>query len=250
MFLITLVALFFGNTPASDCLSPTPPPTRLLSLASVTSVCGQLLIMAITQFYVFVSTTWQPWFIPYSVPVGDEADDKRSMQGTALFCTTTLQYITLALINSKGEPYRKPIFFNLPLCITLLVVTVVGLAMSFDIVSLYITLWPPGFIISFLEYDPIPYFENRLLLVFIALICALISYLFQCGVVEFLILELREKWLRHRRIKDPQTNHEKYERLLFDIGQEPAWLRAYTRSQQKQNGKERAALPQDQTTRV
>ncbi|KAK6032662.1 hypothetical protein OSTOST_01139 [Ostertagia ostertagi] len=241
MFLITLVALFFGNTPASDCLSPTPPPTRLLSLASVTSVCGQLLIMAITQFYVFVSTTWQPWFIPYSVPVGDEAEDKRSMQGTALFCTTTLQYITLALINSKGEPYRKPIFFNIPLCITLLVVTVV---------SLYITLWPPGFIISFLEYDPIPYFENRLLLVFIALICAVISYLFQYGVVEFLILELREKWLRHRRIKDPQANHEKFERLLFDIGQEPAWLRAYTRSQQKQNGKERATLPQDQTTRV
>ncbi|KIH59782.1 P-type ATPase of unknown pump specificity [Ancylostoma duodenale] len=80
MFLITLVAVFFGNTPASDMLSPTPPPTRLLSLASVTSVCGQLVIMALTQLYVFISITWQPWFIPYSVPVGDEQEDKRSMQ--------------------------------------------------------------------------------------------------------------------------------------------------------------------------
>ncbi|XGW32615.1 hypothetical protein V3C99_017286, partial [Haemonchus contortus] len=241
LFLITLVALFFGNTPASDCLSSTPPPTRLLSLASVTSVCGQLFIMAITQFYVFVSTTWQPWFIPYAVPAGDEEEDMRSMQGTALFCMTTLQYISLAIIYSKGEPYRKPMFFNPQLCIILLVLTTV---------SLYITLWPPGFVISFLEYDPIPYFENRLFLVMVALICAVISYLFQYGVVEFLILELREKWLRHRRIKDPQANHEKFERILFDFGQEPAWLHAYTRPQQSPNGKELAGLPQDQTTSV
>ncbi|VDL72662.1 unnamed protein product [Nippostrongylus brasiliensis] len=173
MFLITLVAIFFGNTPASDCLSPSPPPTRLLSLASVTSVCGQLCIMALAQVYVFISTTWQPWFIPYAVP------------GTALFCMSTFQYITLAFINSKGEPYRKPIFYNIPLCITLFIVTVV---------SLYVTLWPAGFVISFLEFDPIPYFENRLILVFIALICAAVSYLFQFGVVDYLILELRERY--------------------------------------------------------
>ncbi|KAL6723420.1 hypothetical protein Aduo_018430 [Ancylostoma duodenale] len=159
MFLITLVAVFFGNTPASDMLSPTPPPTRLLSLASVTSVCGQLVIMAFTQLYVFISITWQPWFIPYSVPVGDEQEDKRSMQ-------------------------------------------------------------------------------------------VVISYLFQSAVVEFLILELREKWLRHRRVQDPRANHEKFERLLFDIGQDPAWLRSYTISQQVGNGKDSSVAVQDQTTRV
>ncbi|KAK6765485.1 hypothetical protein RB195_025409 [Necator americanus] len=224
MFLITLVALFFGNTPASDALSRTPPPTRLLSLASVTSVCGQLVVMAITQLYVFISITWQPWFIPYSIPVGDEQEDKRSMQGTALFCTTTFQYITLALINSKGEPYRRPIFYNIPLCITIFVVTV---------------------------YDPIPFFENRLFLVFVALICAVISYLFQTTVVEFLILELREKWLKHRRIRDPQANHDKFERLLFDIGQDPAWLRPYTtNSKEAENGKEKSNAIRDQTTRI
>ncbi|WKY16818.1 hypothetical protein Q1695_001435 [Nippostrongylus brasiliensis] len=242
MFLITLVAIFFGNTPASDCLSPSPPPTRLLSLASVTSVCGQLCIMALAQVYVFISTTWQPWFIPYAVPVGDDEDDRRSMQGTALFCMSTFQYITLAFINSKGEPYRKPIFYNIPLCITLFIVTVV---------SLYVTLWPAGFVISFLEFDPIPYFENRLILVFIALICAAVSYLFQFGVVDYLILELRERWLRYRRIKDPQASHEKFERLLYDIGQEPTWLRAYTDSTRKQNGNDRMeSATQDQTTRV
>ncbi|VDO49697.1 unnamed protein product [Haemonchus placei] len=161
LFLITLVALFFGNTPASDCLSSTPPPTRLLSLASVTSVCGQLFIMAITQV-LFRHGTFQRDFTP-----GDEEEDMRSMQVPA--CTTIFTSI------SKGEPYRKPMFFNPQLCIILLVLTTVSLTKLF------------------LEYDPIPYFENRLFLVMVALICAVISYLFQYGVVEFLILELREK---------------------------------------------------------
>lgn len=63
MFLITFVALFFGNTAACensfeisilDChlgdhLSSIPPPTRLLSLGSVVSVLGQLFIMGAFQ---------------------------------------------------------------------------------------------------------------------------------------------------------------------------------------------------------
>ncbi|EYC46095.1 hypothetical protein Y032_0408g926 [Ancylostoma ceylanicum] len=60
------------------------------------------------------------------VCIGSASKAHNFSQGTALFCTTTFQYITLALINSKGEPYRRPIFYNAPLCITLCVVTVVG----------------------------------------------------------------------------------------------------------------------------
>ncbi|VDM54405.1 unnamed protein product [Angiostrongylus costaricensis] len=80
LFLITFVALFFGNTPASDRLSSTPPPTRLLSLASVASVCGQLLIIAISQLYVFILITRQPWFFPYAPPDGPDTLSRKSMQ--------------------------------------------------------------------------------------------------------------------------------------------------------------------------
>ncbi|VDM52193.1 unnamed protein product [Angiostrongylus costaricensis] len=99
MFLITLLAVLFGNTSAYEKLYPTPPPTRLLSAASICSVLGQLAIMGSTQIlsvqivfdilvrldcfiklFVFVMTTAQPWFIPYNTPRGDEVDDKRSMQ--------------------------------------------------------------------------------------------------------------------------------------------------------------------------
>uniref|UniRef100_A0A914S383 Uncharacterized protein n=1 Tax=Parascaris equorum TaxID=6256 RepID=A0A914S383_PAREQ len=78
--LVTLIALFFGNTPACEKLSPTPPPARLLSLASVLSIAGQLAIVTSFQLFIFLYTTFQPWFIPFSVPFDDEEEDKRSMQ--------------------------------------------------------------------------------------------------------------------------------------------------------------------------
>uniref|UniRef100_A0A915DDE9 Cation-transporting ATPase n=1 Tax=Ditylenchus dipsaci TaxID=166011 RepID=A0A915DDE9_9BILA len=102
--LVTLVSVFFGYTPACERLSGTPPPTRLLSLASMLSVIGQLIIIGSFQLFTFIYTTYQPWFIPYAMPIGDQVEDRRSMQGTSIFCVSTFQYITLAIIYSKGYP--------------------------------------------------------------------------------------------------------------------------------------------------
>jgi hypothetical protein len=60
--------------------------------------------------FTFVYTSKQPWFVPYALPTGLEPDDRRSMQGTAIFCVSMFQYITLAIIYSKGFPYRRPLF--------------------------------------------------------------------------------------------------------------------------------------------
>ncbi|CAJ0607439.1 unnamed protein product [Cylicocyclus nassatus] len=84
MFLITLLAVLFGNTAAYENLCPTPPPKRLLSVASICSVLGQLAIMGSTQLLVFLMTTTQPWFVPYTAPRGSDTEDKRSLQG---WCT-------------------------------------------------------------------------------------------------------------------------------------------------------------------
>uniref|UniRef100_A0A915LQI8 Cation-transporting P-type ATPase N-terminal domain-containing protein n=1 Tax=Meloidogyne javanica TaxID=6303 RepID=A0A915LQI8_MELJA len=108
--LVTLVSLFFGYTPACERLAKIPPPTRLLSLASIFSVIGQLTIISFFQVFTFIYTSMQPWFIPYATPAGPEPDDRRSMQGTAVFCVSMFQYITLAIIYSKGFPYRRAIF--------------------------------------------------------------------------------------------------------------------------------------------
>ncbi|TKR72575.1 hypothetical protein L596_020000 [Steinernema carpocapsae] len=181
--LITLVALTFGYTPACEKLSKIPPPTRLLSWASVCSVVGQLIIISFFQVFTFIYTSLQPWFIPYAMPLSDDEEDRRSMQGTAIFCVSTFQYITLAIIYSKGFPYRKPIFNNLPMCASLVFVTAI---------SVWVTIYPPGFLISWLEFDPIPYLEDRLFYFVIALLSGLCSYLYETFIIDHLILGVGE----------------------------------------------------------
>ncbi|KAE9550035.1 hypothetical protein FO519_006763 [Halicephalobus sp. NKZ332] len=215
--LITLVAVFFGYTPACEKLARTPPPTRLLSVASMLSIVGQLLIIGAFQLFTFVYTAQQPWFIPYAVPVESGDEDKRSMQGTAVFCVSTFQYITLAIIYSKAHPYRKPLYSNISLCVTLLVLSAV---------STWIVLSPPGFIITWFEFDPIPYFADRLLLFMIGCLSGVCSYIYEAFFIEQIILGVREKKIKQKQIVTGSKNSNRFERMLLSIGNEPSWLRS------------------------
>ena len=48
-------------------------------------------------------------FVPYEV---NEDDDYTSYENMAIFLISMYQYITLAVVFSKGRPYRKTIFSN------------------------------------------------------------------------------------------------------------------------------------------
>ena len=106
------------------------------------------------------------------------------MQGTAIFCVSCFQYITLAIIYSKAYPYRKPLYSNIPLCITLLIVTAV---------SVWVTVYPANFIIDWFEFDPVPYFADRLFLLMIGIVSGFASYIYEAYIIEHLILRRREK---------------------------------------------------------
>ncbi|KAL3082109.1 hypothetical protein niasHT_031138 [Heterodera trifolii] len=238
--LVTLVSLFFGYTPACERLSRTAPPTRLLSLASMLSVVGQLSIIAFFQVFAFIYTSWQPWFVPYAVPIGPETEDRRSMQGTAVFCVSMFQYIMLAIIYSKGFPYRRPLYSNKPLCISLLLVA---------ILSVVICVQPPEFFIERLEFDPIPYIEYRLLLLILALLSGVLCYLYENFVIDWLILNVHEKRKKHKLLLAGSSTSAPFERLLMSVGNEPAWLRLHTSTtspnlglQQQQNHSARSAI--------
>lgn len=217
--LVTLVSLFFGYTPACERLSRTPPPTRLLSLASIFSVIGQLTIISFFQVFTFIYTSMQPWFIPYATPAGPEPDDRRSMQGTAVFCVSMFQYITLAIIYSKGFPYRRAIFSNKPLCFSLFAV---------GICSLIIAIEPPQIVIEWLQFDPIPYIEDRLFILTLALLSAVLSYLYEKFVIDMLILNIHEKHKKQKQLLSGSSSSHRFERILLTIGNEPNWLRILT----------------------
>uniref|UniRef100_A0A914C2A8 Cation-transporting ATPase n=1 Tax=Acrobeloides nanus TaxID=290746 RepID=A0A914C2A8_9BILA len=206
--LITLVALSFGYTPACEKLAKMPPPTRLLSVASVLSIIGQLTIIASFQIFAFIYTAYQPWFIPYAVPLPD-LEDRRSMQGTAIFCVSCFQYITLAIIYSKGHPYRKPLYSNIPMCVSLLVV---------GMLSIWVTLSPPKLFSDKLEFDPIPYFDDRLFYFMLGILSGVLSYLYETFFIEHMILGVRERHLKHKQLMSGSGDINRFERILIKIG--------------------------------
>ncbi|CAJ0962104.1 unnamed protein product, partial [Mesorhabditis belari] len=218
LFLATFIALFFGNTGACDYLSKIPPPTKLLSIASVVSVVGQMIIFAAAQLFMFLWVTEQPWYFMNILQEDYTDSDLRSHQGTAIWCLSLFQYIVLAFLYSKAAPYRQTILSNKMLCFALVLTTVV---------SLYVTLWPAGWVISFLEYDPIPYFEDRLFVVVVSCLCCGVSYLFNMFVVEYLILHKLENWRKLRKLADPKAVIPKWERIMLRIGKDTSWIGQY-----------------------
>ncbi|CAJ0952620.1 unnamed protein product, partial [Mesorhabditis belari] len=215
LFLATFIAMFFGNTGPAEYLSRDPPPTKLLSLSSMVSVVGQMLIFGLTQLYIYSWTANQPWFFMNIIQEGYGKADLLSHQGTTTFCVSLFQYIILAFLYSKGAPYRKSILSNPWLCFAILITTSV---------SAMVILSPPKLIIDLLEFDPIPYFSVRLYIMFTALACCAVAYLFNTFVVEYLIIVKLEKWRKLQKLRNPKSTIPKWERIMLRIATNTSWI--------------------------
>ncbi|OZC10773.1 hypothetical protein X798_02196 [Onchocerca flexuosa] len=221
LFLVTTMAACFGYTPPCQKLAVSPPPTKLLSSASLLSVLGQLLIVFIFQLSVFLYTAAQPWFMPYSIPFGTSVEDKRSMQGTAVFCLSSFQYLTLAVIYSRGPPYRKTIFSNTPFCACLVILISI---------CVWLTINPPYFVARHMEYDPLPELAYRIFILVVAFNYILCAYLYETGVIEYLILTVREKWRKKHSVETDADMLNKNEKILLSISSSPSWIPSTTES--------------------
>ena len=89
----------------------------------------------------------------------------------------------LALIYSAGKPHRKTMFTNWLLCGTLVITSSV---------SLYVALWPPKWIESFLEFDPIPQVWVRVAIVLWSLIGCTLGWCCERYFIHNYLLETRE----------------------------------------------------------
>ncbi len=76
------------------------------------SFLGQTLIILVIQVSTFYYVKTQPWFEAYED--SDNKDEKNfaCYENTAVFTVSMFQYITEAIIFSKGAPYRRSIFSN------------------------------------------------------------------------------------------------------------------------------------------
>ncbi|CAI5447953.1 unnamed protein product [Caenorhabditis angaria] len=168
MPIVTLLAWLSSRAKAHTSLAPKPPPTSILSVSSMVSLFGQLAIGGFSQILVFCLITLQDFFVPFKGTHQDAEDERKSMQGTAIFYVSMFHYIVLYFIFAKGPPYRASFLSNRPFAWAILVIT---------IVCIWVVTWSFTPVHTFLGCVEIP-FEFRLIILAIAAVTAIISLIF------------------------------------------------------------------------
>ncbi|CAL8095253.1 unnamed protein product [Calicophoron daubneyi] len=110
LFLITSLSITFGYTRAYRDLSVEAPRVRLLSMITLMSLGVQLLVNIVIQIGAFFAVRAQPWYLPlFDISATYELENYES---TALFTVAAYQYTILAIVFSKGAPYRRSMLSN------------------------------------------------------------------------------------------------------------------------------------------
>ncbi|CAN7986771.1 unnamed protein product [Ixodes pacificus] len=146
LFLITLFAALFGRTEPHPVLHKRPPPSSLMGITPLASILSQIVLVIVTQVFALITLWGQKWYRPH-VAFDSSNRDEEELQchdNYAVFAVSVFQYITLAVIFSRGRPYRKSILSNYLFMGSLVVMT------SF---TLYLILYPADFLVNALELD-------------------------------------------------------------------------------------------------
>ncbi|XP_063864679.1 polyamine-transporting ATPase 13A3-like isoform X3 [Scylla paramamosain] len=143
LFLITVFAIFFGRTESyNGPLASYSPPTALLSFTPIMSILLHIFIVISFQTYCFYYVQYQPWFVPYNSTLGEEEDIYGCYENFSVFSVSQFQYIILALVFSRGPPFRQHVYTNFLLT---------GSFIIMSICCVVLTVAPPQFIIDGFE---------------------------------------------------------------------------------------------------
>lgn len=187
VFLVLNFASVFGMTKAFSILSTMPPTSSLMTVVPIMSIVCFLTIS--TGFQVLANLWIQTyeWFTPFVYKEGDQSFV--CYENFAIFSVSMFQYIGMAIVFSKGKPYRQPLCTNLYFSLSLTVATVT---------CLYLTLCPHPWIANVIELK-IPPMEGRLAMVIIGLGCFLSCFIAEEVFVEFFLHRMILKELKALR---------------------------------------------------
>lgn len=202
LFMISIFAFFFGKTESYDGpLVKQTPLNSLIALSPVVSLALHLINSISILIIGWYHVQKYDWFIPF------EYQEPRSLNGETLGChqnytifiISCFQYMTLAIVFSKGAPYRKSIFSNFGLLTSLCVNLTI---------TCYLALYPAEFLANFMELITPP--RSQLVsygigLIIFGVINFTIGMFIEHVIVEYIIF----KKLRYR-FHNIEKSHKKF----------------------------------------
>lgn len=118
LVITTTVAVLMSRTGPALALGRARPPGALLSVPVLSSLLGQVALVAGVQLGGYFLTTAQPWFVPLNRTV-PAPDNLPNYENTVVFSLSGFQYLILAAAVSKGAPFRRPLYTNVPFLVAL-----------------------------------------------------------------------------------------------------------------------------------
>lgn len=207
--LIVNFAFFFGKTKAYEGkLACQPPMTSLLSFTPLFSLILHTIAIIIFQTTAFYGVTLFSWFTPY---VRAEPVDFTSYENYSVFCVSIFQYITMAIIFSRGKPYRRPIYTNNAFIVSIALLI---------IICTYIVIFPANWIIDLLKLQLPPNLEWPGIILLLAFINFLLCFFIETFIIECII----EKQIKSR-IYRPEKSKKPYLVIEHELRNEPNWPR-------------------------
>ncbi|XP_017470364.1 PREDICTED: probable cation-transporting ATPase 13A3 isoform X2 [Rhagoletis zephyria] len=200
--LISVFAFFFGKTESYDGpLAKLVPLSSLISLAPLASIVLHLLVVIGFQTAGWFQLHQQEWFVSFQ---HSDEDHLGCYENYTMFAISSFQYITLAFIFSKGAPYRKPIWSNIPFCLSLIVnLFIVG----------YLVLFPTKWIADFFQLIVPENMDFR----YWMLLYGVANFTLHAFVESFVIEYLLFRKVQVRREANMKKSNRKYMHVEYDL---------------------------------
>ncbi|XP_078420012.1 polyamine-transporting ATPase 13A3-like isoform X1 [Cetorhinus maximus] len=179
-------------------LDPQKPPSGLISASLILSVLSQIFISAVFQITGFLMVKQQTWYEIWT-PISDACsssklnltlehdntyphDEKniKSYENTTVFFISCFQYLIVAIVFSKGKPFRQPSYKNYPFVVTVILL---------HTFIFFIMMLPVEVIDQALQLVCVPY-NWRLMMLILILVNAVVSFVTETILLDLILWKL------------------------------------------------------------
>lgn len=197
MAIILLIVFTMSLNPAWKELVSRRPPSGLISGPLLFSVLTQILVCLGFQTITFLWVKEQPWYevwTPHSDACNKSSHQNlsdlneteidhhniKNYENTSVFYVSSFQYLIVAIVFSKGKPFRQPSYKNWPFVVSTL---------TLYFFLLFVMLYPIDAIDDFLEIVCVP-FDWRIKLLLVIAVNAVICVLMESFILDIILWKL------------------------------------------------------------